>query len=173
MTNSEIQVATASSTNEGLREKLVNVRRTAKVVKGGRIFGFSTVVVVGDGNGRIGVGQGKAREVPQAIQKATDSARRNMKTVGLNGSTIHHSVVGKHGATKVVMFPAVEGTGLIAGGAMRAVCEVMGIRDVLAKCIGSRSAVNVVNATLDALLQLATPDAIASKRGLTVKEILE
>lgn len=173
MTNSEIQVATASSTSEGLREKLVSVRRTAKVVKGGRIFGFSTVVVVGDGNGRIGVGQGKAREVPQAIQKATDSARRNMRTIGLNGSTIHHNIVGRHGATKVVMFPAVEGTGVIAGGAMRAVCEVMGIRDVLAKCIGSRSAINVVNATLDALLQLANPEVIASKRGLTVKEILE
>jgi len=173
MANSEIQAATASTTSDSLREKLVNVRRTAKVVKGGRIFGFSTIVVVGDSRGRIGVGHGKAREVPQAIQKATENAKRNMRRIALNGTTIHHQVIGRHGATKVVMIPAVEGTGVIAGGAMRAVCEVMGVRDILAKCIGSRSAVNVVRATLDAFAQLATPESIAAKRGLTVKEILE
>ena len=173
MANSEIQGAAASATSDSLREKLVSVRRTAKVVKGGRIFGFSVIVVVGDSRGRIGIGQGKAREVPQAIQKATDSARRNMRKIELNGTTIHHQVVGRHGATKVVMIPAVDGTGLIAGGAMRAVCEAMGIRDILAKCIGSRSAVNVVRATLDAFRQLETPESIAAKRGLTVKDILE
>lgn len=173
MANSEIQTASASTTSDSLREKLVNVRRTAKVVKGGRIFGFSTVVVVGDGKGRIGIGQGKAREVPQAIQKATDSARRNMRKIDLNGTTIHHQVIGRHGATKVVMIPAVEGTGVIAGGAMRAVCEVMGVRDILAKCIGSRSAVNVVRATLAAFNQLATPESVAAKRGLNIKDILE
>lgn len=173
MANSEIKVATSSTSSDSLREKLVSVRRTAKVVKGGRIFGFSVIVVVGDSKGRVGVGQGKAREVPQAIQKATDSARRSMRKIELHGTTIHHQVVGRHGATKVVMIPAVEGTGLIAGGAMRAVCEAMGIRDILAKCIGSRSAVNVVRATLDAFKQLATPESIAAKRGLTVKDILE
>lgn len=172
---SENQAAANNSAaaNDSMREKLVNVRRTAKVVKGGRIFGFSAIVVIGDGKGRVGIGLGKSREVPQAIAKATESARRDMRKIALKGTTIHHKVIGWHGATKVVMLPAVEGTGLIAGGAMRAVCEVMGIRDILAKCIGSRSAVNVVRATLNALQQIVTPELIAAKRGLSVKDILE
>lgn len=155
-----------------LQEKFVGVRRTAKVVKGGRIFGFSAIVVVGDGKGRVGYGQGKAREVPQAIQKAIESAKRNMRRIDLKGQTIHHQIVGIHGATKVIMLPACEGTGLIAGGAMRAVCEVLGVRDVLAKCIGSRSPVNVVRATVKALESMVTPELIATKRGISVKEVI-
>lgn len=160
-----------STQADSLREKLVSVKRTAKVVQGGRIFGFSAIVVVGDGNGRIGFGRGKSREVPQAIQKAMDSARRNMCRVELKGSTIQHHLIGRHGATKVVLIPASEGTGLIAGGAMRAVCEVMGIKDVLAKCIGSRTSVNVARATIKALLHMSTPSRIAAKRGLDINEI--
>jgi len=154
-----------------LQEKLVSVRRTAKVVKGGRIFGFSALVVVGDGKGRIGFGTGKAREVPAAIQKAMEGARRNMKKILLKGQTIQHSIIGYQGATKIVMLPATEGTGIIAGGAMRAVCEVIGIRDVLAKCIGSRSPINVVRATVKALSQMVSPEMIAEKRNLAVKDI--
>lgn len=156
-----------------LQEKLVAVRRTAKVVKGGRIFGFSALVVVGDGKGRIGFGTGKAREVPAAIQKAIESGRRNMKRIQLRSQTIQHPIVGRHGSSKVVLFPASEGTGLIAGGAMRAVCEVMGIRDILSKCVGSRSPINVVRATLKALLQMKSPELIAQKRNLQVKDIVE
>lgn len=156
-----------------LQEKLVAVKRTAKVVKGGRIFGFAALVVVGDGSGRIGFGMGKSREVPAAIQKAMESGRRSMCRIPLKGHTIQYSVVGYHGATKVIMIPAEEGTGLIAGGAMRAVCEVIGIRDILAKCIGSRSPINVVRATLKALTKMMTPENIASKRGLGVGEILK
>ncbi len=158
---------------DALQEKLVSVKRTAKVVKGGRIFGFAAIVVIGDGKGRIGFGMGKSREVPAAIQKAMESGRRNMYRIPLNGSTIQHPIIGRHGATKVVMIPAGEGTGLIAGGAMRAVCEVIGIRDILAKCIGSRSPVNVVRATLKALTEMTTPEDIAAKRGLDVSEIIK
>lgn len=161
-----------NNAEQTLQEKFVGVRRTAKVVKGGRVFGFSAIVVVGDGKGRVGYGQGKAREVPQAIQKAIESAKRNMRKIELKGQTIQHQIVGIHGATKVVMLPACEGTGLIAGGAMRAVCEVLGVRDVLAKCVGSRSPVNVVRATIKALESMVTPDIIAAKRGLSVKEII-
>lgn len=170
---SEGRMAVNAAPGDSLREKLVDVRRTAKVVKGGRIFGFSVIVVIGDGNGRIGVGQGKSREVPLAIQKATENAKRNMRKVALNRGTIHHKVIGRHGATKVVMLPAAGGTGLIAGGAMRAVFEVMGVHDILAKCIGSRTPVNVVRATLDALGQIVTPETVAAKRGLSVKDIRE
>jgi small subunit ribosomal protein S5 len=162
----------ASIPNDSLREKLVAVKRTAKVVKGGRIFGFSALVVVGDGNGRIGFGLGKAREVPVAIQKATESGRRNMYKIALKGKTLQHSLVGFHGATKVIMIPASEGTGLIAGGAMRAVCEVMGIHDILSKCVGSRSPINVVRATISALNQMTSPEQIAAKRGLKVSELV-
>ncbi|MEI8054638.1 MAG: 30S ribosomal protein S5 [bacterium] len=157
---------------DALQEKLVSVKRTAKVVKGGRIFGFAAIVVIGDGKGRIGFGMGKSREVPAAIQKAMESGRRNMYRIPLKGSTIQHPIIGRHGATKVVMIPAGEGTGLIAGGAMRAVCEVIGIRDILAKCVGSRSPINVVRATLKALTEMTTPEDIAAKRGLSVDELI-
>lgn len=159
------------TTGDTLREKLVSVNRTAKVVKGGRIFGFSALVVVGDGKGRIGFGTGKAREVPAAIQKAMESARRNMRKILLHGQTLQHPTIGIHGATKVIMMPASDGTGLIAGGAMRAVCEVMGVRDILSKCVGSRSPINVVRATIKALTQMKTPELIAAKRNLQVEQL--
>ena len=158
---------------DSLREKLVSVRRTAKVVKGGRIFSFSAMVVVGDGKGKVGFGLGKAREVPKAIQKAMDNARRNMHRIELRGATIQHKLIGRHGATKVILIPASEGTGLIAGGAMRAVFEVMGVKDILAKCIGSRSAVNVTRATIMALLKMNTPFSVAAKRGIDVSDIVQ
>lgn len=159
------------TTSDGLQEKLVNVNRTAKVVKGGRIFSFSALVVVGDGKGKIGRGYGKAREVPIAIQKAMENGRRNMRKVQLKGSTLQHAIIGRYGATKVIMQPASEGTGIIAGGAMRAVCEVIGIRDILAKCIGSRNPINVVEATVEGLFNMVSPRDVAAKRGKTVKEI--
>jgi small subunit ribosomal protein S5 len=149
----------------------VHVNRTAKVVKGGRVFGFSALVVVGDGKGKIGCGYGKAREVPIAIQKGMEDARRNMQKVELNGKTLHYPIIGRHGATEVIMIPASEGTGLIAGGAMRAVCEVMGIQDILAKCVGSRNPINVVEATVKGLLSMSSPQEIARKRGKSVKDI--
>lgn len=156
---------------DGYHEKLVSVTRNAKVVKGGRIFGFSALVVVGDGNGRIGIGRGKAREVPAAIQKAMESARRNLVQIELNGTTLFHPVVANHGASKVIMLPASEGTGVIAGGAMRAIMEIAGIHNVLAKCIGSTNPVNVVRATLKGLQSMSSPEAIAAKRGKTVEYI--
>jgi len=157
---------TEKNTADSLQEKLVAVNRTAKVVKGGRIFSFAALVVIGDGKGRVGFGMGKSREVPAAIQKAMESGKRNMFRVSLKDSTIQHPLIGRHGATKVMMLPAGEGTGLIAGGAMRAVCEVIGIRDILAKCTGSRTPVNVIRATLKALKKMTTPEDIAAKRGL-------
>lgn len=157
---------------DGLLEKLVAVNRVAKVVKGGRQFGFSALTVVGDGNGRVGFGQGKAREVPVAIQKAMESARKNMKSIHLNEGTLQYAVNGRHGAARVYMQPASDGTGIIAGGAMRAVCEVVGVKDVLAKCIGSNNPINVVRATMDALQQQYSPEDFAAKRGKTVEEIL-
>jgi small subunit ribosomal protein S5 len=157
---------------DGLIEKLINVNRVAKVVKGGRIFGFSALTVVGDGNGRVGFGTGKAREVPMAIQKAMESARRNMRKVKLNGSTLQYPLVGRHGAAKVHMQPASEGTGIIAGGAMRAVFEVVGVHNVLAKCIGTNNPVNVVRATVNGLTGMADPESVAAKRGKKVEEIL-
>jgi len=156
---------------DNLHEKLISVNRVAKVVKGGRIFGFAALTVVGDGDGRIGMGQGKAREVPVAVQKAMDDARRNMVKVSLKGSTIHYQVTGRHGAAKVIMRPASEGTGIIAGGAMRAVCEVVGLNNVLAKCLGSRNPVNVVRATIKALQAISNPAEIAAKRGKKVDEL--
>lgn len=161
------------TTSDGIIEKLVHVWRTAKVVQGGRIFGFSAIVVVGNGSGRVGFGLGKAREVPAAIQKAMEKARRSMSQVGLNGTTIYHQVMADHGATKVLMRPASEGTGIIAGSAMRAVFEVMGIKDILAKCIGSSNPVNVVRATIKGLINIASPEKIAEKRGKTVIELGE
>jgi small subunit ribosomal protein S5 len=144
----------------------------AKVVKGGRIFGFSALTVVGDGNGRVGFGMGKAREVPIAIQKAMEAARRNMREVKLNGNTLQYPLMGRHGAAKVHMQPASEGTGIIAGGAMRAVFEVVGVHNVLAKCIGTNNPVNVVRATVNGLTGMADPESVAAKRGKKVDEIL-
>ena len=157
---------------DGLIEKMVAVNRVTKVVKGGRIMAFSALTVVGDGDGRIGMGKGKSKEVPVAVQKAMDQARRNMIKVPLNGSTIHHAVVGKHGATKVFMQPAKEGNGVKAGGPMRLVFDAMGIHNISAKVHGSTNPYNIVRATLDGLSKLYTPSDIAAKRGLTVEEIL-
>ncbi len=157
---------------DGLNEKLVGIRRVAKVVKGGRQFGFSALTVVGDGNGRVGFGSGKAREVPAAIQKAMEQARRNMVTVKLNEMTLQHAMMGHHGAAKVYMQPASPGTGIIAGGAMRAVFEVLGVQDVLAKCIGSPNPVNVVRATIQGLSDMTDPEYVAAKRGKKVSDII-
>lgn len=157
---------------DNFTEKLIGVNRVAKVVKGGRQFGFAALTVVGDGDGRIGMGRGKAREVPVAVQKAMDDARRNMIKVSLNKGTLHYPIEGRHGAAKVVMRPASEGTGIIAGGAMRAVFEVAGVRNVLAKCIGSSNPVNVVRATIKALQSITNPAEMAAKRGKTAQEIL-
>lgn len=156
---------------DNLQEKLISIKRVAKVVKGGRLFGFSALTVVGDGDGGVGIGRGKAREVPVAVQKAMDNARRNMIKIRLKDATLHHAVVTNHGAAKVVMRPASQGTGIIAGGAMRAVFEVAGVQDVLAKSIGSRNPVNVVRATLKGLLAMHSPADVAAKRGKTVEEI--
>ena len=155
-----------------LQEKLVQVNRVAKVVKGGRIFGFTALTVVGDGNGRVGFGRGKAREVPVAIQKAMDAARKNMVTVALNGTTLQYPIKARHGASKVYMQPASDGTGIIAGGAMRAVLEVAGVQNVLAKCYGSTNPVNVVRATVNGLKAMQSPDSIATKRGKSVEDIV-
>jgi small subunit ribosomal protein S5 len=157
---------------DDLIEKLIGVNRVAKVVKGGRVFGFAALVVVGDGNGKVGFGTGKAKEVPVAIQKAMDMARRNMKTIKLKDSTLHYPLVGRHGAAKVYMQPASEGTGIIAGGAMRAIFEVVGVHNVLAKCIGTNNPINVVRATMNGLVNMDDPDYVAAKRGKTVEEIL-
>ncbi|WP_461480953.1 30S ribosomal protein S5 [Porticoccus sp.] len=158
--------------DEGLQEKLVQVNRVAKTVKGGRIFAFTALTVVGDGNGKVGFGRGKAREVPQAIQKAMESARRNMIQVDLKGTTIQYPTKANHGASKVYMQPASEGTGVIAGGAMRAVLEIAGVQNVLAKCYGSTNPVNVVRATFKALKTMRSPEEVAAKRGKSVEEIL-
>ncbi|KGK41096.1 MULTISPECIES: 30S ribosomal protein S5 [Nitrincola] len=155
-----------------LQERLVQVNRVAKVVKGGRIFGFTALTVVGDGNGRIGFGRGKAREVPVAIQKAMEQARRNMVSVSLNAHTLQYPVKAQHGASRVYMQPASEGTGIIAGGAMRAVLELAGVQNVLAKCYGSTNPVNVVRATVKGLSSMKSPDDVAAKRGKSVEEIL-
>ena len=164
---------TANETDDLFQEKLVSMRRTAKVVKGGRVFGFDALVVTGDGNGRVGFGRGKSKEVPLAIQKATENARRNMVSINLNKSTLHHTIVAEHGASKVFMKPASDGTGIIAGNAMRAVFEVVGIQNVLSKSNGSTNPINVVRATINGLKNMATPETVAEKRGKTVAEILE
>lgn len=161
-----------STTSDGLQEKLVAVSRNAKVVKGGRIFSFAVIVVVGDGNGRIGIGRGKAREVPVAIQKALGSARKNMRQIALKGGTIYSQNIGRHGATRVFMKPASEGTGIIAGGAMRAVFEVLGVKDVLAKIVGSANPINVVRATLNGLENITTPEFVAAKRGKLLEDVV-
>lgn len=158
--------------NEGLVEKLIEVNRVAKTVKGGRIMSFTALTVVGDGKGKVGFGRGKAREVPQAIQKALEAARRNMIKVDLAGTTLQHPVKASHGASRVYMQPASDGTGIIAGGAMRAVLEVAGVQNVLAKCYGSTNPVNVVRATFNGLKEMTTAEQVAAKRGKTVEQIL-
>lgn len=159
--------------SDGLREKMVSVNRVTKVVKGGRILGFAALTVVGDGDGAVGMGKGKAKEVPVAVQKAMEGARRKMIKTRLKNGTIQHTVFGKHGATTVFMQPAPEGTGIIAGGPMRAVFEVVGVHNITAKCHGSTNPYNVVRATLDGLSKLSTVSEIAAKRGKSVEEILE
>lgn len=162
---------TAQSEDE-LVEKLVAINRVAKVVKGGRQFGFTALTVVGDGKGRVGMGRGKAREVPAAIQKAMENARKNMISVPIKGGTLQYALTARHGAAKVFMQPASEGTGIIAGGPMRAVFEVLGVRDVLAKCIGSPNPINVIRATVKGLAQMSSPEQIAAKRDLPVEQIV-
>ncbi|WP_456415507.1 30S ribosomal protein S5 [Thiolapillus sp.] len=160
------------SAGDDFIEKLVAVNRVAKVVKGGRQFGFSALVVVGDGDGKVGFGMGKAKEVPIAIQKAMETARRNMRSIKLADGTLQYPVIGRHGAAKVYMQPASDGTGIIAGGAMRAICEAAGVHNVLAKCIGSNNPINVVRATMNGLADMVSPEDVAAKRGKTVEEIL-
>lgn len=157
--------------NEDLQEKLVAVNRVAKVVKGGRQFGFAALTVVGDGNGRVGIGRGKSREVPLAIQKAMEDARRSMISVSINEGTLQYAVTSEYGAAKVYMQPASEGTGIIAGGPMRAVFEVVGINNVLAKSIGSTNPINVIRATIKGLELMSSPEHVAAKRGKSIKEI--
>lgn len=157
--------------SDGYQEKLISVSRVAKVVKGGRVFGFAVLVVIGDGKGKVGYGRGKAREVPIAIQKAMDKARKRMVYIPLAGSTIYHEITATYGASRVFMKPASEGTGLIAGGAMRAIFEVLGVKNILAKSIGSTNPSNIVRATIGALMSIGTPDYVAAKRGKTVEEI--
>jgi small subunit ribosomal protein S5 len=154
-------------------ERLIQVRRTAKVVKGGRIFRFSAIAVVGNGCGRFGYGSGTAREVPEAIRKAMESARRNLIEIGLNASTIHHTIKARHGATQVLLMPAPEGTGIIAGGPMRSIFEVAGIQNITAKCFGSTNPINVVRATVNGLLKSHSPSSIAEKRGKSLEDIME
>lgn len=163
---------TEKDNNEGMIEKLVQVNRVSKVVKGGRIFSFTALTVVGDGKGRVGFGRGKAREVPAAIQKAMEAARRNMIQVDLNGTTIQYPIKAQHGASKIYMQPASEGTGVIAGGAMRAVLEIAGVQNVLAKCYGSTNPINVVRATFNGLKGMRSAEDVAAKRGKTVAEIM-
>ncbi|NQV70673.1 MAG: 30S ribosomal protein S5 [Pseudohongiella sp.] len=162
----------SNKNEEGLQEKLIQVNRVAKVVKGGRVFGFTALTAVGDGNGRVGFGRGKAKEVPLAIQKAMEAARRNMITVNLDGHTLQYPIKARHGASKIYMQPASEGTGVIAGGAMRSILELAGVQNVLAKCYGSTNPVNVVRATFKGLQDMRSPEDIASKRGKSLEEIV-
>ena len=158
--------------DDGLKEKMIQVNRVTKVVKGGRTMSFAALTVVGDGDGRVGMGKGKAKEVPVAVTKAMDAARRDMIKVSLKNGTVHHNVTGEHGAAKVLLAPAVAGTGIIAGGPMRAVFEVMGVTDIVAKSLGSSNPYNMVRATFDALRRSTTPSEVAGKRGKSVEEIL-
>ena len=157
--------------DDGLREKMIAINRVTKVVKGGRILSFAALTVVGDGDGGVGMGKGKSKEVPSAVQKAMEEARRNMFKVSLKSGTIHHQVMGHHGAARVMVAPAPKGTGIIAGGPMRAVFEVMGITDIVAKSHGSSNPYNMVRATFDALRNATTPAEIAAKRGKSVEDI--
>ena len=163
--------AQSDGPEDGMREKMIAVNRVTKVVKGGRILGFAALTVVGDGDGRIGMGKGKSKEVPAAVQKAMEEARRNLLKVSLKNGTIHHRVMGHHGAASVLMMPAPKGTGIIAGGPMRAVFEVMGITDIVAKSHGSSNRYNMVRATLDALRNSTTAADVSAKRGKSVEDI--
>jgi small subunit ribosomal protein S5 len=165
------KMSTGEQRSDGLREKMVAINRVTKVVKGGRVMGFAALVVVGDGDGRVGMGKGKSREVPVSVQKAMDEARRKLVKISLKNGTLQHAVVGRHGAARVYMQPASEGTGIIAGGPMRAVFEVLGVTNVLAKIIGSTNPYNVVRATLNGLQAMNSPADIAAKRGKTVEEV--
>lgn len=158
--------------DDGLREKMIAINRVTKVVKGGRILGFAALTVVGDGDGRIGMGKGKSKEVPVAVQKAMDEARRKMIKVPLRQGTLQHTVIGEHGASRVLMSPAKEGTGVIAGGPMRAIFDVMGVTNVVAKSLGSTNPYNMVRATINGLSKMSTPAEIAAKRGKSIEEIL-
>lgn len=161
-----------SEEHQDFREKMVAINRVTKVVKGGRILGFAALTVVGDGDGGIGMGKGKAREVPIAVQKAMEAAKRHMVKVKLTNGTIYHPIVGEHGSAKVLMHPAPQGTGIIAGGPMRAVFDVMGVTNVVAKCLGSTNPYNVVRATINGLKSMQTPAEIAAKRGKSIEEII-
>jgi small subunit ribosomal protein S5 len=165
------RMAGGEERGDGLREKMIAINRVTKVVKGGRVMGFAALVVVGDGDGRVGMGKGKAREVPISVQKAMDEARRKLVKINLKNGTLHHAVIGRHGSARVYMQPASDGTGIIAGGAMRAIFEVMGVTNVLAKIVGSTNPYNVVRATLNGLQAMNTPSDVAAKRGKTVEEI--
>ena len=157
--------------DDGIREKMISVNRVTKVVKGGRILAFAALTVAGDGNGSVGMGTGKSREVPASVSKAMERARKRMKKVPLNNGTIFHAVEGHHGASRVLLMPAAEGTSVIAGGPMRAVLDAVGVRNVLAKAYGSTNPYNMVRATLNALSNLHSPADIAAKRGKSVEEI--
>jgi small subunit ribosomal protein S5 len=163
--------AQTEANDDGLKEKMIAVNRVTKVVKGGRTLSFAALTVVGDGDGRIGMGKGKAKEVPVAVQKAMEAARRNMFKVQLKNGTIQHNVRGVHGAAKVLMAPAKPGDGIIAGGPMRAVFEVLGVTDIVAKSLGTSNPYNMVRATLNALKHSTTPAEVAAKRGKTVEEL--
>ena len=165
------RMAGGEERGDGLREQMIAINRVTKVVKGGRVMGFAALVVVGDGDGRVGMGKGKAREVPISVQKAMDEARRKLVKINLKNGTLHHAVTGRHGSARVYMQPASDGTGIIAGGPMRAIFEVMGVTNVLAKIIGSTNPYNVVRATLNGLQAMNTPSDVAAKRGKTVEEI--
>jgi small subunit ribosomal protein S5 len=165
------RMAGGEERGDGLREKMIAINRVTKVVKGGRVMGFAALVVVGDGDGRVGMGKGKAREVPISVQKAMDEARRKLVKINLKNGTLHHAVIGRHGSARVYMQPASDGTGIIAGGPMRAIFEVMGVTNVLAKIVGSTNPYNVVRATLNGLQAMNTPSDVAAKRGKTVEEI--
>ena len=158
--------------DDGIKSKLVAVNRVTKVVKGGRNMRFSALVVVGDGNGTVGFGMGKAAEVPEAIKKAEQTARKNMTAISLAGNTIPHEIIGNFGTSKVYLMPAPEGTGVIAGGSVRAVVELAGIKNITTKSYGSRNPVNCVKATINGLYALRSPEQVAALRGKSVEEIL-